>query len=188
MARSLTLVVLATCCGSALCAPPKVTQGGTPLAAASCGMRQTLWIEHYSAVLYLPKRAPAQEELVSPLAPKLLEMKIIDPRFLPRDIPRKWREPIQKHLDAAASERATAAYRSLLAGDRLTLAYTAEQGVTLRINERVVAQSTGHGLVDAILATWADDEPMREKLRRVIARNACRPDQLAAISSPGLRR
>jgi len=147
-------------------------------------VRQTLWIEHYSTVLYLPRRAPAQEEMVSPLAPKVLEMAIIDPRFLPRDIPRKWREPIEKHLDRGATERATAAYRSLLAGDRLTLSYAPDQGVTLRINDRLVAQSAGHGLVDAILETWADDEPMRKKLQRVIARNACRADQLAGISSP----
>ena len=183
MARVLPLLLLAAC-GSAFCAPPTVTQGGTRLAAASCSVRQTLWIEHYSTVLYLPRRAPAQEEMVSPLAPKALEIAIIDPRFLPRDIPRKWREPIEKHLDREARDRATAAYRSLLAGDRLTLSYAPDQGVALRINDRLVAQSVGHGLVDAILETWADDEPMRKKLQRVIARNACRADQLAGISSP----
>jgi hypothetical protein len=187
MTRLLAFALLVAVHGSALSVPSAVRQGGMTLAAASCGVRQTLWIEHYFAVLYLPRRAAPQEELVNPLAPKVLEMTIIDPRFLPKDIPRKWREPIAEHLDAGATARASAAYRSLLAGDRLTLAYAAEQGVTLLINGRTVAQSPGHGLVDAILETWADDQPMREKLRRVIARNACRPDQLAEVSSPERR-
>lgn len=150
------------------------------LSAASCGVRKTLWMEHYSAVLYLPKRASAADELTNPAVPKLLAMTIIDPRFLPRDIPKKWREPIEKHLDAASSARATAAYRALKRGDRLTLAYSAGQGVTFGINDRPVAQSQGHGLIEAILATWADDEPMGKKLRRTIARNACKPEQLAS--------
>jgi hypothetical protein len=160
--------------------PAVVQLGGTQLAAASCGARQTLWIEHYSAVLYLPRRAPAQEEMVDPLSPKLLEITIVDTRFLPRDIPRKWREPIERHLDADGRARAQAAYNGLVAGDRLTLAYAADQGVTFKLNGRLVAKSPGHSLVDDILATWADDEPMRKKLGRVIGRNACRADQLAA--------
>ena len=171
MARLLAVGVLLIACAPA--------HSAQELAAASCGVRKTLWMEHYSAVLYLPKRAAAQDELASPAAPKRLEMTIIDPRFLPRDIPRKWREPIEKHLDAASAARATAAYRSLKRGDRLTLAYAADQGVTFRINERPVARSAGHGLVDAILFTWADEEPLREKLRRTLTRNVCRPEQLA---------
>jgi hypothetical protein len=180
MARLLAITLFFAICGAAVGASATLKQGGVQLAAASCGVRKTLWLEHYSAILYLPKRAAAQEELASPAAPKALEMTIIDPRFLPRDIPRKWREPIEKHLDAAAAARATEAYRSLKRGDRLALAYATDQGVTMRINDRLVARSQGHGLVEAILVTWADEEPMREKLRRTMARNACRPEQLAS--------
>jgi hypothetical protein len=177
MARLFALLILSTACSGVLSAPPQ-------LAAASCGVRKTLWMEHYSAVLYLPKRAGAQVELASPAAPKVLEMQIIDPRFLPREIPRKWREPIEKHLDAASAARASAAYRALKKGDRLTLTYAANQGVTFQINDRLIARSPGHGLVQAILATWADDEPLPEKLRRTLARNTCRAEQLASSTGP----
>jgi len=177
MARLLAFAALSVACSMALGASPQ-------LAAASCGVRKTLWLEHYSAVLYLPKGARAQDELVSPATPKVLEMAIIDPRFLPKEIPRKWREPIEKHLDAASAARASAAYRSLKKGDRLTLSYAVDQGVMLRVNDRPVARSRGHGLVEAILATWADEEPLHEKLRRTIARNACRPEQLASSTEP----
>jgi hypothetical protein len=173
MARFLTLAALSVACSAAFSASPQ-------LLAASCGVRKTLWMEHYSAVLYLPRRASAPHELTSASAPKVLEMTIIDPRFLPRDIPRKWREPIEKHIDGASAARATAAYRALKRGDRLTLDYAPDQGVSFRINHQLVARSAGHGLVEAILATWAEDEPMGEKLRRTLARNVCKPEQLAS--------
>jgi hypothetical protein len=144
MARLGVLAVLLLACGPASSLPPVVELGGTALAAASCGVRQTLWIEHYSAVLYLPRRAPPQEELVDPLSPKALELAIIDSRFL-------------------------------------TLAYAADQGVTLKVNGNLVAKAAGHSLVDAILETWADNEPMRPKLRRILARNACRADRVAGL-------
>lgn len=181
MARPLAYAFLLVFPVLAYSLPATVQHGGTALAAASCGVRQTLWIEHYTAVLYLPRRAPPQEEMVDPRAPKLLEMTIVDTRFLPRDIPRKWREPIERHLDADGRARAQAAYNGLVAGDRLTLAYAADQGVIFNVNGRLVAKSRGHLLVDDILATWADDEPMRQKLRRIIARNTCRADQFAGL-------
>ena len=179
MVRSLALLFLLISTALAHALPAVVQHAGTALAAASCGVRQTLWIEHYTAVLYLPRRAAPQEELIDPLSPKLLEITIVDTRFLPRDIPRKWREPIERHLDAQGRARAQAAYNGLAAGDRLTLAYAADQGVTFKVNGRLVAKSAGHSLVDDILATWADDEPMRTKLRRTMAKNVCRADQFA---------
>ncbi len=158
---------------SAFAMPGAMRVGGQTLAAAICGVRDTLWIEHYAAVLYLPGKASAAIELADPQRPKALRMRIMDPRLMPREIPSKWHDPLARHLDAGTLSRAQRAYRTLRRGDRLTLAYRPDAGVTLRVNRRLVATAPGHELIDAILETWADGEPLPTKLRQVLARNPC---------------
>jgi hypothetical protein len=48
-------------------------------------------------------------------------------------------------------------------------------GVTLQLNDRVVARSPRHDVVEALLQTWAENEPVRERVNRVVARHPCRP-------------
>jgi hypothetical protein len=45
--------------------------------------------------------------------------------------------------------------------------------VTLQLNERVVARSPKHDLVDALLRTWADDEPVPQRVNRTVAKHPC---------------
>ena len=171
---------------TALAAPGVMRLGEHKLAPASCGVRHTLWIEHYAVVLYLPGRASAADELIDPANSKALRMQIIDKRLMPSEIPPKWREPMERHLDGGMMARARSAYRTLRPGDSLTLGYVPGLGVLLQVNGRLMAKAPGHGLIDAILDTWADGEPLREKLRGAIARNPCRGDTLAD-SSDGVR-
>ncbi len=67
----------------------------------------------------------------------------------------------------------TAAWRRLGAGDRVLIAYAPGPGVSVTVNDRLVAAAPRHDVVDALLRTWADKEPVSERASRVIARNPC---------------
>lgn len=82
-----------------------------PLTLSSCGVRDTLWIEHYAAGLYVPPGTSAQV-VRDPNYPKAVRMKFIDGRYLPERIPEKWRGVLQRELKAdplRACERPTVA-------------------------------------------------------------------------------
>jgi len=65
------------------------------------------------------------------------------------------------------------AYRTLVRGDTMTVVYGPREGVTMRLNGRVIARAQGHRAVDAILVAWAEDEPIEAKLDRMAAQHPC---------------
>jgi hypothetical protein len=173
---------LAVTVATALCAliparaltVPAVLQVGTQaLAPASCATRNTLWIHHYAAALYVPTRASPVAALEDPTQPKALQVEILNKTFLPREIPARWRRALESELDRASLSSIHAAWRSLGAGDRVTLAYAPGPGVSLRVNDRLVAAAPSHELVEALLRTFAENQPVRERVSRVIARHPC---------------
>ena len=158
---------------AALSVPGALRLGEQRLEAVSCSVRRTFWIEHYVTALYLPGRAGALEEMRDPAIAKALFVRILDDDHLPERIPREWREPIARHLNEAQLAQVRAAYAALLPGDELIVAYVPDRGVSLLVNDRVRAAAPGHDIIDAVLATWAGDEPLGEKLMRVIRSERC---------------
>lgn len=153
---------------------PAVLKVGTQsLAPASCATRNTLWIHHYAAALYVPARASPVAVLEDPKQPKALQVEILNKTFLPKEMPRRWRRTLESELDGGSLSSITAAWQRLGAGDRVTIAYTPGPGVSLKVNDRLVAAAPSHSLVEALLRTFADDEPVRERVNRVIARHPC---------------
>jgi hypothetical protein len=55
----------------------------------------------------------------------------------------------------------------------VTIAYAPGPGVSLRVNDRLVAAAPSHSLVDALLRTFAEDDPVPERVRSVIAKHPC---------------
>jgi hypothetical protein len=55
----------------------------------------------------------------------------------------------------------------------VTLAYAPGPGMSLEINGDVVATSRSHALIEALLRTWADDEPVPQRLSTTIQKNPC---------------
>jgi hypothetical protein len=159
--------------GAAVTVPGALRLGDARLEAAGCGVRSTLWVEHYVAALYLPGGMRAVLALADPASAKALYVRIMDDDHLPARIPREWREPIARHLAAGDLARARAAYRGLAPGDELIVAYEPGAGVRLVVNGRVLATSPGHALVEAVLSEWAGDAPPGEKLRATLERNVC---------------
>jgi hypothetical protein len=161
--------------------PSVIALGAQHLPARSCALRQTLWIEHYTTVLYLPGHATVTEELTNAKVPKALRLQIINRRFIPDDIPAKWREPMRKTLEAKTMERAREAFRDLKSGDSVVMSYQPQSGVSVSVNDQVVAGARGHALIESLLETWTDDSPLREKLQRTISRNPCPPGMVAGL-------
>ncbi|MBI2206511.1 MAG: chalcone isomerase family protein [Candidatus Rokubacteria bacterium] len=152
--------------------PPTITVGDHRLALVSCGVRDTLWIDHYVAALYLPRGAPPAA-VMDATVPKAVRLYIVNAAFLPDDIPEKWRPALERHLDADALARVRAAYRTLVDGDHVMIAYERDRGLSMLVNGAVVATASGHALVDALLEVWAEREPARPKLDRLIRTHPC---------------
>lgn len=154
--------------------PGALRVGNQHLSAASCATRDTLWIHHYVAALYVAPRAAPAAALQDPKQPKALHVQILSKSFLPKDLPKKWREALEGHLDVPNFTSVRLAWRELAVGDQVTIAYAPDAGVTLQLNDRVVARSERHDVIDALLRTWADKEPVPERVNRTVARNPCR--------------
>ena len=165
MKRAILLVAALTAGLAAALEPAK-------LIPAACGVRNTLWLEHYSARLYLPA-GTSIEAVRDPGKPKMLRMRMLNTFLMPPEIPRKWREALQPVLDADAMKRLQDGYGDLQSGDTVEVTYQPQKGIALRINERTVAFAGGHGVIDALLAAWADDAPLERKLASTVSRNRC---------------
>lgn len=157
--------------GLALLAAAGTVQA-VPLAPAACGVRHTLWIEHYAAQLYVPAGASVMA-VGDPEQPKMLRMRVLNTFLMPTDIPRKWRDALEPVLDGEAMKRLQVGYGGLQAGDTVVVTYQPQNGIALRINDRTVVSAEGHAAIDALLAAWADDAPVRKKLAGTASRNRC---------------
>jgi hypothetical protein len=157
---------------AALAAGPAAALEPSKLIPVACGVRHTLWLEHYSAQLYLPA-GTAFEALSDPDKPKMLKMRVLNTFLMPPEIPRKWREALQPVLDAHAMKRLQDEYDGLQSGDTVVVTYQPQRGIALSINERAVASAGGHRAIDALLAAWADDAPLEKKLSATVSRNRC---------------
>ena len=178
MKWALPLVVIAL--GAAIFLPATAIQvpgalrvGNQSLPATSCATRDTLWIHHYAAALYVPPRESPVVALQSPEQPKALHVQILSKTFLPKDLPKKWRQALEQHLDSASFSTIRSAWREIRVGDQVTLAYVPGTGLTLQLNDRVVARTPHHDVIDALLHTWADGEPLPQRVNRVVAKHPC---------------
>jgi hypothetical protein len=168
------LAVAAVTAAAALSLHGAMRLGDQTLAPASCGVRETLWIDHYAAVLYAPAGESAVAALQDPTRAKALEIQLVNTAFIPGEMPRKYRRALEGRLPTDEWSRVRTAYRMLQNGDAISIAYVPDEGVSLRLNGRLVAQAPGHALVDSMLGVWADSAPVPARLQSAIARHPCR--------------
>lgn len=55
----------------------------------------------------------------------------------------------------------------------MTVGYVPNEGVTMQVNDKVVAQGLRHDLIHEMLEAWAQDDPISGKLRRLVLRHPC---------------
>jgi hypothetical protein len=169
----LSLLSVALTSATAIQVPSAVRLGGEMLPAASCATRDTLWIHHYVAALYVPPKTAPLAALQDPRRAKAFQVQILSKVFLPRDMPKKYRLALEQTLDAPSLAAVGAAWRRLAVGDRVMLAYAPGAGLSLQLNEREVAQTSRHDVIEALLRTWADKEPLPARFNRVVAKHPC---------------
>ena len=167
--------LLAVAATGALALPGVLQIGDQVLAAASCGLRETLWIDHYAATLYVRPGDAAEAVLLDARRAKALEIQILNKTFMPAEIPRKYRRALETDLDERTMSRLSSAYRALRPGDVVTIAYLPARGVSLSVNRELVAATPAHRVVESILATWADGRPVDQHLRVMLAKHPCPP-------------
>ena len=154
--------------------PSALRVGNQQLPAASCATRDTLWIHHYAAALCVPPSASPVNVLQDPRQPKALAW--ADPvQGVPAEgqLPKKWRETLESQLDGTSYNAVRSAWRDLSVGDRVTVAYAPGPGVTLQLNDRLVARAPRHDLIDALPRTWADGEPVPQRVSQAVEKHPC---------------
>lgn len=147
------------------------TEAGA-LELASCGVRRTLWIEHYVAALYVPRSA-GPHTLRYADRPKAVRLHIVDGRYLPQEISEKWRHALESVLPERSMASVRRAYGMLRQGDVVTIVYVPARGVTIDLNETMVVHAPGHAAVDAVLEAWAERESISSKLDQLGSEHAC---------------
>lgn len=158
---------------SALALPGVLQVGDQVLAAASCGTRETLWIDHYAATLYVRPGDAAEHALLDPRRAKALEIQLLNKSFMPGEIPRKYRRALEVELTDQEMAQIRDAYRALRSGDVVQVAYLPGTGVSVSVNgQRVVAAAT-HGAIESILVAWAGNKPVQQHLRAMLAKHPC---------------
>jgi hypothetical protein len=168
------LSVAAIAAAGALSLPGAMRLGDQSLAPASCGVRETLRIDHYAAVLYAPAGESAVAALLDPTRAKALEIQIVNSAFIPGEMPRKYRRALEGGLDTDTFGRVRGAWRLLQSGDSISIVYVPGEGVSLRHNGVLLARAPGHALLVSILDVWADGRPLAARLQATIARHPCR--------------
>jgi hypothetical protein len=167
------MAVLAFAPATAVQVPSALLVANRQLPAVSCGSRDTLWIHHYAAALYLPPRELPVNALQDPRQPKALQVQILSKTFLPKELPAKWRATLEHELDASSYGAVRRAWHALATGDRVTLAYAPGPGLTLQLNDHLVAHTPRHEVIEALLRTWAQGEPVPQRVSRVMAKHPC---------------
>ena len=152
--------------------PARMRSDAGPLELIVCGVRDSLWIEHYVAGLYVSVGASTQAAADTRRA-KGVRLHVLESAYLPTDIPDKWRKALKEVIDEEPLARIGAAYRKISTGDVLRIVYDPQSAVTITLNSELVAYVPGHRVVDSILSTWAEHQPVGEKLARLAIEHPC---------------
>lgn len=152
--------------------PGTLQVGERVLVLASCGVRDSLWIDHYAAGLYLPS-GETTRAVQDQRRAKAVRLHVIEARFLPDRIPEKWRTALNRELAEEPMLRVRAWYEKLSDGDQITFAYRPGEGTTMQVNGRTVVQTPGHAVLDSILKAWAAKDPVSGKLQRLALEHPC---------------
>jgi|SRR5881394_1994678 len=166
-------LISAAAAAGAIALPGVLQVGDQMLAAASCGTRETLWIDHYAATLYVRPGDRADVALLDPRRAKALEIRLLNKSFMPAEIPRKYRRALDENLDDDAMDRLRDSYRALRPGDLIRIAYAPGAGLNLSVNGQRVIATPDHHIVEAILFTWSDGKPLDQHLRATLAKHPC---------------
>ena len=151
---------------------PSLELGGRKLELVSCGVRDTLWIDHYAAGLYVPYGSSAHAARDAGAA-KAVRLKVIQARYLPERVPEKYREALQRELAREPMVKVRRAYDRLSDGDVVTFTYLPTEGVTMLVNGRQVMQAPGHDAIESILEAWSEKDPISGKLHRLRLEHPC---------------
>lgn len=152
--------------------PQTFSDSGQNLQLVSCGVRNSLWIDHYAAGLYLPAGVDMQA-LMDASQPKGVLIRMITTRYMPDQIPGKWLEALERETPSEPLSGLRRAYRRLSEGDVMSIVYQPATGITTRVNGSRVSHVANHRVIRAILDAWAEERPIFEKLQKLSGEHRC---------------
>lgn len=161
---------LATTVGGVQLQPALKSKAGS-LVLATCGAKKTI-VTHYVSALYVPRTGSIQA-IGDPKAGKVVQVHITDDKFLPGEVPSKWRNALARAVPPQTLDTLDSMMKELRRGDLVAVTYAPKDGTVVTKNGQFVVRAAGHRPIDEILKTWARDAPIATKLDKLVAENPC---------------
>ena len=150
---------------------PAVKSKAGSLVLATCGAKKTI-VTHYVSALYVPRTGSIQA-IGDPKAGKAVHVHITDDKFLPGEVPSKWRNALARAVPPQTLGTLDSMMKELRRGDLVAITYAPKEGTVVTRNGQLVVRASGHRPIDEILKTWAQDAPIATKLDKLVAENPC---------------
>ncbi len=151
---------------------PQIEYRGLSLHLNGYGEREILWTDVYRCALYLPETSSDRARIVDQRTAKVIRVTVLIDN-LPDDMPARWRETLSDELNGEMFKRMKSAFRAAGAGDELQFGFVPGTGTEVRLNDEVILNDPGFGLMQALLEQWLGPNAISRNLRRL-------------LSSPGL--
>lgn len=149
----------------------QIAIGGQDISLFSCRRRGLLWLDFYVSALYLPPVGiPAMGRADQA---KAIRLTVLDGEYLSNKIPQRYRDTLGAYLGEDEIEALDRWFRALERGDTVWLTYSPATGISVSINDRPLLSSSNHELVEALLDTWARNDPWERKLAEAVADHRC---------------
>lgn len=142
--------------------PRKVELAGHLLPLAECVTRDLLFIEVFTAGLYLPPHASGAA-VADKHRPKELRIRIASGWLIPQNMPEKWQQSFAWDVTPDAMQSLQRAWRRLGSGDVVVVSYAPASGTSLSTNGTLIVegQSANAFLRIAQVVDKGDGEQLR---------------------------
>lgn len=156
--------------------PEQLTNAnGHTLQLNGAGVRRRFITEVYVAALYLPSRTQSVETVLQQDGPVVMRLHILHSEVPEERLVKSWAEGFEDNLSgkersalAARVHRFNGLFRTVRAGETITLEYQPGSGTTVHINDDVRGVIEGKDFARAWLKIWLGRDPADDDLKRAL--------------------
>jgi len=138
----------------------------------SSGIRTYNFVDVYQCTLYFSSQdKPKKDQLTAVIKnieyPIAIRIKILT-SMLPDKMPEFWRETIEGEVTGKAFSRFQKGFSNLNEEDILVFTYLSGKGTRLYLNDKLLFNDPGPGLMQGLLEQWIGSQPISEDLKQAL--------------------
>lgn len=148
---------------------------GDTLQLNGAGVRRRFLIKVYVGALYLPTRTQSVETVLQHDGPVVMQLHILHSEVPEERLVKAWTEGFEDNLNgkersalAARVHKFNSLFRTVRAGETITLDYQPDSGTTVRIDDVTRGVIEGADFARAWLKIWLGRDPADEDLKQAL--------------------